>query len=389
MEEFYRLIDGSQRSLLSDDLVGRMYRQLAEARGLAESSAVRRRIDDLIRYTRYVDLWLDYEPAQGDHRQAAYEQLIKHAYRIRNTSMIHTLALVRDLDNRDKAVTLRAEAADYRHPERNPWMAAAGSERPFANAEIEELLTSGIERRKLLDFTPVSFSDELVPATALRLPPVAKRGNHGIYLRGVRNVFTWIEPRGAAAKAQPAEVKLKVTGGLIYNTRGPAKIDLYPSAEVEGKSVAQAEVPPNKTEQEITLRSSFPGLHRLEIGDRGAGTRVEWLSKLPATIISSAQSPAHLYGRWELMFYVPRGTPTIGLYANGPGKLLDAEGKLAFEFPTRAGYYAIPVPVGQDGRLWRFAHSAGQRLLMTVPPCLARDEKELLLPAEVVQRDAE
>jgi hypothetical protein len=388
MEEFYRLIDGSQRSLLSDDLVGRMYRQLAEARRQADSVAIRRRIDDLIVYTRYVDLWLDYESSQGDHRQAAYEQLIKHAYHIRNTSMIHTLALVRDLANRDKAVTLPAEAADYRHPERNPWMAAAGSEKPFENAEIEKLLASGIERRNLLDFTPVSFSDELVPATALKLPPVAKRGNHGIYLRGVRNFFTWLAPRGEATKAQPAEIKLKATGGLIYNTRGPAKIDLYPAAEVEGKAVAQAEVSPNKTEQDIMLRSSFAGLHRLEISDRGAGTRVDWLSELPATILSSPQSPAQLYGRWELIFYVPRGTPTIGLYANGPGKLLDAEGKLAFEFPAKPGYYAIPVPQGQDGRLWRFAHSAGQRLLMTVPPCLARDDKELLLPAEVVQRDA-
>jgi len=30
----------------------------------------------------------------------------------------------------------------------------------------------------------------------------------------------------------------------------------------------------------------------------------------------------------------------------------------------------------------------GQRLLMTVPPCLAATAKELLLPAEVVKKDA-
>jgi hypothetical protein len=34
-----------------------------------------------------------------------------------------------------------------------------------------------------------------------------------------------------------------------------------------------------------------------------------------------------------------------------------------------------------DGKLWRFDHSQGQRLLMTVPPCLARNAAELLLPA--------
>lgn len=388
MDEFFRLIDGSKRSLLSDDLVGRMYRKLEEARRIADSDEIRRRIDDFVLYTRYVDLWLDYESAQSAPRQAAYEQLIKHGYRIRNTSMIHTLALVRDLDNRDKSLTLPKEAADYRHPDTNPWMAAAGSEKPFDDTEIADLLRSGIERRKLLDFTPVSFSNDLVPATPLKLPPVAKRGSHGIYLRRSRDFWTWIEPSGSADRSKPTEIKLKATGGVIYTNNGPAKLALYPAAEVEGKSVSNAEVPPDREEHDVALRTTFTGLHRIEITDRGAGTRVDWLSDLPATIISSTESPAHLFGRWDMYFYVPRGTSTIGLFADGPGKLLDPSGKLAFEFPSKAGYYSIPVPVGKDARLWRFTNTAGQRLLMTVPPCLARDEKELLLPAEVVKQEA-
>ena len=387
MTEFFRLIDGSQRSLLSDDLVGRMYRMLEKARRLADSAEVRRRIDDFVLYTRYVDLWLDYESAQSAPRQAAYELLIKHGYRIRSTSMIHTLALVRDLDNRDKSLTLPKEAADYRHPDLNPWMTAAGSEKPFDDAEITELIRTGIERRKLLDFTPVSFSNELVPATPLKLPSVTKRGSHGIYLRRSRDFWTWIEPRDSSDKPLPVEIKLKVTAGVIYTNNGPAKIALFPAAEVEGKSVSHAEVPPDRAEHDVTLTTTFTGLHRVEITDRGAGTRVDWLSDLPATIVSSTIAPAHLFGRWDMSFYVPRGTITIGLFADGPGKLLDPTGKLAFEFPAKAGYYSIPVPAGQDARLWRFTNTAGQRLLMTVPPCLARDEKELLLPAEVVKRE--
>jgi hypothetical protein len=48
----------------------------------------------------------------------------------------------------------------------------------------------------------------------------------------------------------------------------------------------------------------------------------------------------------------------------------------------------VPVKPGEDGRLWKFHQCAGQRLLMTVPPYLARSGKELLLPAEVVEKDA-
>ena len=68
-------------------------------------------------------------------------------------------------------------------------------------------------------------------------------------------------------------------------------------------------------------------------------------------------------------------------------KLLDADGKTVHNFPKAPGYFSVAVPAGQDARLWTFAHSSGDRLLMTVPPCLARCASELLLPREVVERD--
>jgi len=46
------------------------------------------------------------------------------------------------------------------------------------------------------------------------------------------------------------------------------------------------------------------------------------------------------------------------------------------------------VPPGEDGKLWRFEQCSGDRMLMTVPPYLARSAEELLLPKEVVDRDA-
>ena len=47
----------------------------------------------------------------------------------------------------------------------------------------------------------------------------------------------------------------------------------------------------------------------------------------------------------------------------------------------------MEVPAGQDGKLWKFDQCVGQRLLMTIPPILARTSAELLLPEEVVARD--
>jgi len=52
------------------------------------------------------------------------------------------------------------------------------------------------------------------------------------------------------------------------------------------------------------------------------------------------------------------------------------------------GWFCIEVPEGMDGTVWKFQDNNGQRLLMTVPPYLTRSAQELLLPEEVVERDA-
>jgi hypothetical protein len=263
----------------------------------------------------------------------------------------------------------------YTIPEgKNPWKSST----PFVPEELASMVSNGIATRKLLDFEPVAFSDNLVPATPLNLPEVTN-GNAGIYCRGVRNEFTWVDQ-------PPATISLKGKAGIIYLTSGPAKIELYPAGEAEMKSVAHAEIAPDRQEHAVELKTTFTGLHRIEISDHAAGTSVELAAPAPFTIVSSQDNPAALYGRWSLYFYVPKGTRTVGGFASGPGSLLNASGKKVHEFAAKPGYFSVPVDSGEDGRLWKFENTSGQRILMTVPPCLARNAKELLLPAEVVEK---
>jgi len=71
------------------------------------------------------------------------------------------------------------------------------------------------------------------------------------------------------------------------------------------------------------------------------------------------------------------------------GTLLDGSGREAFDFGNAdEGWFQVPVPEGEDGKLWKFQSSQGQRLLMTVPPNLARTAEGLLLPSDVVEKDA-
>jgi len=375
MAEFYKLLTGDRAPLLCDDTVGRMYRLLADARKKTTDPGALARIDDLTGYVRYVDLWLDYSSNNGAMRQFAFETMVRHAWQTRASEMVHTKALYRDLPGRDKSLTVPTEARWDAPAKTNPWKAGT----PPTSNDFEAMAVAGIERRKLLDFTPVAYTTDLVPATPLKLPE-AKPGSAGVYSRGTRTYFTWVEK-------EPATLELKARGGLVYGVRGNAKLDLFPLLEPEGKAVAHAEVPPDKSEQPVTMKTAFAGLHRVEVTDSGAGTAVTWADGVPMTILSSPDVPADLHGRWTMCFYVPKGAKVIGGFSSGPGNLLDPAGKKAHEFDAKAGYFSVPVPAGQDGKVWTFASTAGKRLLMTVPPCLARSPQELLLPAEVVKAD--
>ncbi len=376
MKEYYDLLNGPRRPPLSDDLIGRLYRALAEARKQTNDPAVHRRLEDLILYTRYVELYVDYQTAGGDGRQKTFEALIRHAYRMRRTMMVHTKALYRDLVARDKSVGIPA-GARWDVPEgKNPWKDST----PFTREELDGLVAAGIAQRKLLDFEPVRFSETLVPATPLALPEVAG-ASKSLTIRGNHGFQTWIEQA-------PAKLAVDVKAGLIYKNRGPARFVLLPREDPELKEADRGEVAPDQEERRLELKTSWKGLHRLEASDAGAGTTVSWPEGVPLAVPAGADTPAVFQGRWSLYFYVPKGTKVVGGFASGPGTLLDGSGKTAHTFDAKPGYFSVPVKPGQEGRLWKFHQSAGQRVLLTVPPYLARNGKELLLPREVVDRDA-
>ena len=102
-----------------------------------------------------------------------------------------------------------------------------------------------------------------------------------------------------------------------------------------------------------------------------------------------AELNADAPGKRELYFYVPRGTKIVGGFAKGAGRMLNGSGKVVHQFAAKPGYFSVAVPVGEDAALWQFANTGGQRVLLTVPPYLARSANELLLPREVVEKDSQ
>lgn len=380
MAEFYRLIDGSQKPILSDDLVGRMYRQLDLALNKTDAPRIRARLLDLALYTRYVELFRAYRRADEQERLQAYGDVLRYTWRIRRTQMVHTLGLWRTLMPKGgvKGMTLPPDVG-YRVPEgKNPWK----SSEPFSEAQVLEFIAQGIANNKLLDFVPVTFSDELVPAAPLKLSPVPAGHFKEVRHRGA--FHTWVE-------TAPSTLRVQISHGLIHRRKGNTRITLSARDDPSGEAIARREVPPDGELHDVSLETTFTGLHTIEVDDRGSGYRILWPEGVPTVMECSTEAMVRMSGgRWSMYFYVPKGTKVVGgMGGTAPGQILDGSGETALRFPSggSGNYWSVPVPAGQDGKLWKLDNISGGIVLMTVPPYLARSAEEMMVPAEVLQAD--
>jgi hypothetical protein len=307
------------------------------------------------------------------------EDVVRHAYKIRKTEMLHSYGLWSTMIGQQAALTPN-------HPLKD--------ETPYAAEEITAFLTKGIANNTPVEpgFETVEFSKELVPAGKLSLKSGAQ-GNFAGEAQDRQRYYVWV-PAGQNS------VDLKITVQKVWQNRLP-KVELYSPLEVYNKPVAVDESyrPDGKT-NDISLKTPYAGLHWIDTYDGGDYTRIAWPQGMAVTVESGPDTPtatSMFRGPWSLYFYVPKGTKVIGGWASRianwaprpSGTLVDPDGKVAYDFgKVEEGFFKIDVPPGQDGKLWKFENSQGQRLLMTVPPYMARSGAELLLPKEVVERDS-
>ncbi|MCB2016004.1 MAG: DUF4838 domain-containing protein [Hydrogenophaga sp.] len=390
MRRFYEQLDGSRPKLVADDQVGRLYRALAEARELAAGRPdVMRRLDELTLYARYCTLYLRYARSTGEPHQQALEQLIRHAWRMRQTMMVHTWALYRDIPKRDKTIRYPENGGLHDPAPGNPWK----SDEPFTADDLAAFVREGIEVHPLMtvDFQPVAYSHVLKPATRYLdlardpFPPL----DMGFDSRGVQDLLTWTTQPGQT-------VELALTGGLASDRpeRTHVKVTLIKlggtslEGDVDTVVATDQRTPADGKEHIVRLTTGEAGVYQLRIDDGGDRTRVRWLGELPLNFPSTLDDPANqTHPQWTAYFYVPKGTKRIGFRGGEHGEILDAEGRAQFWLNGRErGFYTVDVPDGQDGRFWLARYVHGPLQLLTVPPYFARAPKEMLLPVNLLEQ---
>lgn len=374
MGDVYQLLNFDSTPRPMSDLLGRLYRALAAARTAAAGHAdVLARIDQLILYTRYAELY--HAQAQG---RGSRDEMLAFAWRQRKNMLIHVYGLW--------SVTIGQRAAlDPQHPLK--------TDEAFTSDELATILRNGIAHNQPVEmgFTPVAFSEVLVPAGPLQLPRVPP-GSFPSVPQDKQRYLVWVPEA-------PAEFTLHVTVQHVWNLR-PHTITLTSPLAATGEPVDVCDlVRPDGKTYPVRLKTTHPGLHQIDVTDGGDYTRIAWPDGMPVTLPSGVDMPhvsSHFRGPWTLYCYVPRGTQVVGGWAARiaswapriSGVLKDGDGNVVLDFAqSEDGWFRVPVPAGQDGRLWKFENSQGTRQLMTIPPYLARSGAELLLPSEVVRHD--
>ncbi len=386
IREFYDLTNlmqpGDRQPVLRSDMVARMYRALAKARTLAGDDAnINARINDLLLLTRYEELFQAYENADDSKQKKPLSDVIRHAYRMRETMMIHS-----------KPISMRLGRGTLSKEERKN----LEDDTPFDRAELDAILQRGVANTEVVElgFEPVNFGRDLVPATPLGLrevKPEQRGGFNSGAPSGTQTFYTWLDAKES--------LRLKISGGHIKHYRHLAsnvQSRLFADANplLDEPVAFDESVAPDGVERTVLLKTQFDGLHRLTVTPPTNRAKVDTVdANTPLTLEMSLDRGNRLTGYWSLYFYVPKGTKVVGGFATTSqrGAILDSEDRvvLAFSDVALPGYFKATVPAGQDGKLWKLHRCIGSRKLMTVPPFLARSSAELLLPREVVERDAD
>ncbi|MDD5707461.1 MAG: DUF4838 domain-containing protein [Kiritimatiellae bacterium] len=367
MRRFYALLDWGHPPL-DESLLAKMYHALGDAYQASSDPVVRRRLDDLACYTRYVELYWQHESAKPEDKLARFEQLIRFTYRIRDRLMVYSYAYYYDMSNRSKA-SFPPEAL-YEVPEgKNPWK----SSEPVTAAELQVYVAHG-QSYKLPPPPPpaVTFSSNLRPSGQTRLP----RGKIENFIGANTLVMLPGPDRLPPITIQP---------GVDVQNAGKFRWRLLDTAR---KEIDSGSLPSDNTPHILRLNPGGEGPYFFAF-ETPVRTVVDWPAGTPVSLSASGAPGAGILNvthiETTIYFYVPKGTTKIDL-ARGVnrGNFAPPDGSPC-EWGLKTGFTVKP---GQDGKIWRAFGLTGYIGFLNIPPYVALSPDELLVPAEVAPAPA-
>ncbi len=378
MQRFFDLMrgDSTNEIPLTPDFLHQMYSALDEAWYATVDADTRARVAKLILYTRYVELYWNYDqlPAGDPGKVDALEAVLQHAFRARTSEMTSYNCMFNQgrqwgdaLDELDARYGFNLN--QFNQP--SSWV-----DGPFNDDEIAALLADGLTNNPPLGFELVDYGLDLVPVGIALADPTAPRRDI-VALHGPNVWYFW---------SDTGSIDIDVRAGIYYDVADAViTVEDADGVETDRRTVASDEAWYTLAD----LTTGDPGLHVLRIEDWRGGVDVEWTAGVPFSKVVSNQDPPEFKGFWRMYFYVPQGTTEFSLYSSEDnGEILYPDGSVAVAATPRRDHLTVAVPEEFQGQVWQFNGGRnGDFRLLTIPPQVARSPDELLLPRTVAIAD--
>lgn len=360
--DFYDLLEAGH--LLTTDLIHRLYQAVQDGLSTTPDQPEADRWCDLAVFVRRTELWYQHLMSPN---QDTYEDLLAFVYRIQTRQMVSWRMLFYDPV---RTTYVDGISAKYGYPvswnatDGHPWPGT-----PVDRAEVEAFVTAGIANNPLRPYETVRYSSDLVfPAWPADGRP------RGTYLYAV-NPAQW------NLVAREPTVSFQARAGIAYQNKGDGYLRVVDPAD---QSVLyEWMLPPDKVTRTYTAVLPTDRLLLIQHGG-GGGTYLSWDPGTGVSRESTVSPTPWPAGSWGGYFWVPPGTAVVGGYSNGAvTKVYDQAGVLRWSATEVRQFFSIPVPAGQDGKVWRFVNCNGPFAPETVPNQVALHPTELLVPTEV------
>lgn len=349
----------------------------------AGDHATQRRVADYGRYVEYLRLRFDYLQSKrgSDDRTQAAEELVRYAWRIYDSSMIHAFRLSQ-LMARDERLAGRPELEtlfDWQDPEAAAWSTI----RPVSNAEVREIVRRGASQFQPQRFEPRRFRGELIRLDASPLAESHDEPTPVLWLNNSLTLHVLCESPGFAFRPRVAAedaVRMLVT-------------------DADGRLIADHSITTGEAWQsswsDVEIILPTTGLYRVEIISQKRMFRL----MLPDAIDHSLPGWSNSQGTPtpRLYFYVPESTSRLSIYANyvaaGPPQFFAPDGTEVSPDLVDGGHLMlIPVPAEHRGKVWSLDRAKcplGPLRMLNAPESFALAPNRLLVPEDALNSEAE
>ncbi|MBI4025451.1 MAG: DUF4838 domain-containing protein [Verrucomicrobia bacterium] len=374
MQRYYERLDAGNEPLLSKTLLALAFRDLDEASRLARDRPdVQSRLDHLKQYLYFNYLYWKLDRAtEKKERKPMALALLTHSYRTRFSYMTHwevarqlwTGRVAKEFDE----PSWKAQAPG---PEK-PWKVQT----PLTHEETENNFQEGLAYFQPQIVTEQTFSSDLVPVRFENSPSIASsQGYQG------GPIYVLYSKTG-----EPLQVGIKTGMIAIYRDRPDAH---YALTDSNRTVVVQGALPLDGETHPMEFKVPGPGLYHLDVNDSGAAWNISAAPDISICIeLTRDRRLSALSTIQDMYFYVPKGVKQVEYYWSGKPHHVIAPDETDREVNTTQEFAIIPVPKGQDGKVWRLSGlNPRQLLFFNIPNYIAASPNALLVPREVARAD--